>query len=245
MQNLVNLTCYESDGETRLNFLTQWDIGQTIAVDNACNLTDTTIVLFCNRMSDESLKVKSEIKNGKIYAKVPNILLQEPLPIIGYIYNYEDDDTGKSVMTFRIPVRPCQKPSDYQYIENIDKVSAAIIKDRVDAMLKRVNDSLDQYQQLYDSMTDLKSELNSALSDTRTATDKANAATENAISATNEAITSTDLANKATDRANKAAEFAEKSTENIVDLQNRVKTIESEIITQNEIDTLFTNKEVE
>ena len=139
MQNLMDLTCYESDGTTKLNNLVQWDIGQTVAIDNVCSLTDDPVIFFCNRTSEESLKVKGSIRDGKIYTKVPNILLQEPLPIIGYVYDYTDDETAKTVMVFRIPVRPCQKPSDYYYVENVDKVSAAYLEN----IVKKVADSLD------------------------------------------------------------------------------------------------------
>ncbi len=260
MSNVIDLACYESDGITRLNYLTQWDMGQTVAIDNICQLTDDPTIFFCNRLSNESLRVKASIKDGKIYAKVPNILLQEPLPIVGYVYNHTADDIAKTVMVFRIPIRPCQKPSDYLYVENVDKITADRIENYVKTYLEKIDQSCEEYRQLYIDVQELKKTIDSTVSDAKNATKNANDATSNAnsviqqskdkisemngvISNANQTISDTKIAIQntvtATDNANKAAENANKSVESITDLQVRVGALENEVVSQNEIDNLF------
>lgn len=121
MRSVLDITCYESDGVTRINHLTQWDKGQTICFETF-GLTSPPVVHWCNRMSEEALQVKSSLKNNKFYVDVPNSLLQEPYPLIGYIYISESNSTSETVAQIRIPLKQRQKPSDYYYINNVDFV---------------------------------------------------------------------------------------------------------------------------
>ena len=121
MRSVLDITCYESDGVTRINHLTQWDKGQTICFETF-GLTSPPVIHWCNRMSEEALQVKSSLKNNKFYVDVPNSLLQEPYPLIGYVYISESNSTSETVAQIRIPLKQRQKPSDYYYIHNVDFV---------------------------------------------------------------------------------------------------------------------------
>lgn len=73
-------------------------------------------------MSEEALQVKSSLKNNKFYVDVQNLLLQEPYPLIGYIYLSESNSTFETVAQIRISLKQRKKPSDYYYINNVDFV---------------------------------------------------------------------------------------------------------------------------
>lgn len=121
MSNVIDITCYGSDGKTKLRQLTQWDKGQSIYFETL-GLTTPPVVHWCNRMSENALQVKSVLKNSKFYVSVPNSLLQEPYPIIGYVYVSESNSISETIAIIRIPVKSRQKPSDYYYINNVDFV---------------------------------------------------------------------------------------------------------------------------
>lgn len=121
MSNVIDITCYGSDGKTRLVHLTQWDKGQTVCFETL-GLTTPPVVHWCNRMSEEALQVKATLKNNKFYVAVPNSLLQEPYPLIGYVYFSESNSISETIAQIRIPVKSRQKPSDYHYINNVDFV---------------------------------------------------------------------------------------------------------------------------
>lgn len=121
MSNVIDITCYGSDGKTRLVHLTQWDKGQTVCFETL-GLTTPPVIHWCNRMSEEALQVKATLKNNKFYVAVPNSLLQEPYPLIGYVYFSESNSISETIAQIRIPVKSRQKPSDYYYINNVDFV---------------------------------------------------------------------------------------------------------------------------
>ena len=66
MRSVLDITCYESDGVTRINHLTQWDKGQTICFETF-GLTSPPVIHWCNRMSEEALQVKSSLKLSLIH----------------------------------------------------------------------------------------------------------------------------------------------------------------------------------
>ncbi|HAU86815.1 MAG TPA: hypothetical protein DCW90_15395 [Lachnospiraceae bacterium] len=120
MSNIIDLACYGSDG-SKINNLTQWDKGQAVYFDTL-GLTTPPVVHWCNRMSEEALQVKSVLKNNQFCVDVPNSLLQDSYPLIGYIYLYDSNSTSETIAQIRIPVKSRQKPSDYYYINNVDFV---------------------------------------------------------------------------------------------------------------------------
>ena len=57
--------------------------------------------------------------------------MQKPTPIFVYIYAYDTDYSAKTEYVITIPVRERPKPSDYQYIENVEITSVTVIEQRV------------------------------------------------------------------------------------------------------------------
>ena len=112
----MNITCYDIDGNL-LKTLTQWDINQKIVINNL-SLTNTPEVHFCNTHSELALVGESTYSDGTLTTEVPNILLQENLPIIVYIYVPKGDGSAKTTYSIRIPVNPRPKPADYEYSDN-------------------------------------------------------------------------------------------------------------------------------
>ena len=56
----------------------------------------------------------SSVRNGENFvAEIPNSLLQQPYPIIIYVYSYSDTNSARTIYTIKIPVTPRVKPSDY------------------------------------------------------------------------------------------------------------------------------------
>ena len=112
----MNIICYDIDGNL-LKTLTQWDINQQIVIKNL-SLTNTPEVHFCNSNSELALVGESTYTDGTLTTEVPNILLQESLPIIIYIYVPKGDGSAKTTYSIRIPVNPRVKPADYEYSDN-------------------------------------------------------------------------------------------------------------------------------
>lgn len=77
-----------------------------------------------------------------ITASVPNVLLQEPYPLLVYVYLTDSDDVSsqRTVLYTEIPVRKRQKPHDYMYVENITKVTSNLIKDEIEASVKNTRE---------------------------------------------------------------------------------------------------------
>lgn len=136
---MYDITCLDSYGEVITN-LTQWDVNQSLTIKNT-GLTSAPLFHFCNKNSKEALVVKSTLKDNIITVKVPNILLQEGIPIMVYLYAYSSLTSGKTLATVKIPVRPRPRPSDYEYVGNIDVVSLALIEERINDAIQSLEDS--------------------------------------------------------------------------------------------------------
>lgn len=94
------------DGRTELY---QWDINRQLVLSP--ELDGVTEVHFCNKTDDCSLVVEV-IHDGVNYVNIPNVLLQESLPIKVYAY------TGDFTLVEQcLKVRARTKPSDYIYTE--------------------------------------------------------------------------------------------------------------------------------
>lgn len=136
---MYDITCLDSYGEVITN-LTQWDVNQSLTIKNT-GLTSAPLFHFCNKNSKEALVVKSTLEDNIITVKVPNILLQEGIPIMVYLYAYSSLTSGKTLATVKIPVRPRPKPSDYEYVGNIDVISLALIEERINDAIQSLEDS--------------------------------------------------------------------------------------------------------
>ena len=75
---------------------------------------------------------------GTIVADVPNSLLEEPYPLLIYVYLTDSDDVSsqRTILYGELPVRKRAKPSDYRYVENITPVTYKMIKDELEEAIK-------------------------------------------------------------------------------------------------------------
>lgn len=131
---MYEITCFDSDGNS-IDYLMQYDINQTLEIriygKRDDYLKNPPVILFSNRNSKEARKVRSEVKGtDTIVAKIPNILLQDALPIFVSVYltDSENDTSQKTILSDEIIVRKQHKPSDYYYVENITQITAQQIK---------------------------------------------------------------------------------------------------------------------
>ncbi|WP_099204645.1 hypothetical protein [Scatolibacter rhodanostii] len=125
MSNLNKIKMYDETGEV-LTYLTQWDMNRVITIKEMEGITDL-VCQFTNHFRRETLNVVAQrIDKSTIKVAVPNVLLQEPFHITLYVYE-SNMDTGKTGHTLQIPVIERQKPSDYEYIENIEKITADVL----------------------------------------------------------------------------------------------------------------------
>lgn len=93
------------DGRDKLY---QWDIDRQVIVNDET----ITQVHFCNKTDDCSLVVDVKSEDGVNVANVPNVLLQDAMPI--KVYGYDINYT-KFCEVFKVVGR--SKPSDYVYTE--------------------------------------------------------------------------------------------------------------------------------
>lgn len=144
---MYEVQCLDLDGNTIDNFF-QWDCDQHIIIElKGCDekyLSNNPEVHFTNKSREESLICRSSVKSSNIeanttgdviIAEVPNILLQEPYPLLVYVYLTDADDykAQRTILYSEIPVRKRNKPSDYLYIENVSRITAENIKSEISA----------------------------------------------------------------------------------------------------------------
>lgn len=134
---MYDIDCLDSDGNTIDNF-TQWDTDQKIMIDLTGYERDVATAIpqvhFSNARNREALVVRPVLVDERtIMADVPNILLTEPWPISVYVYITDGDDVSsqKTVLSTDIIVRKRKKPSNFYYVENIERITANQIKKEI------------------------------------------------------------------------------------------------------------------
>ena len=141
---MLEVCCLDKDNNI-VEHLTQWDVDQYILIGDT-GLIKAPAVHFCNTSSSEALVVSSTIEGDKIKAKIPNILLQDGLLIIAYLYVCDpsvSDISAKTKAEIRIPVRPRPKPSSYPYVGDVDYISPSSIEGKMTELLKNKVDKED------------------------------------------------------------------------------------------------------
>lgn len=144
---MFEIDCLDSYDNTIENF-TQWDIDQKLKlVLHDCDegfLSIAPFVHFANRNSDEALVVRSEVQGeDAIIVEVPNILLTESYPLLVYVYLTDSIDVSsqRTIVKAEIPIRARVKPSDYEYVENIERITAEQIKQEIEfGIVDKIND---------------------------------------------------------------------------------------------------------
>lgn len=126
---MANIVCYDLDGDI-VEHLTQWDHGLTLVIDGI-DSDPMPEFRYSNRNSKESIPVDSYRSGAHVCARLPDELLQEPLPITVQLF-YERQGS-KTRYAFIIPVAPAKRPADYKYMptdgKTWDDVEAALRRD--------------------------------------------------------------------------------------------------------------------
>lgn len=107
---------YNSDG-TPMSHLTQWDKNISLVVKGA-DITSAPDFHFSNKNSKKALVVKSTIDGEDLYARIPNVLLQEGLPITVHIYYTSEDGPSRTKYSVTIRVVPRAEPNDYEHSDS-------------------------------------------------------------------------------------------------------------------------------
>lgn len=112
---MFETTCLDENGNTVYS-MTQYDTGQKLILELS-NITFSSApeIHFCNRLSKQSLPVQSTLSNNQIIANIPNILLEQPYPLIAYVCATEANNTSckKTVSCIKIPINKRIPPSEY------------------------------------------------------------------------------------------------------------------------------------
>lgn len=248
---MYEVPCLNLNGDT-INRFYQWDIDQKIVIDlNGCDeryLQNPPEVHFSNSSRKEALVVRSTVKYSGddvavqddsvatmhagdiIIADIPNILLQEPYPLLVYVYLTDADDSSsqKTILYSEIPVRKRAKPSDYLYVENITRITAEMIKKEIESSTETARTNA------INEINDIKTKSIATVTDTRdTAVNTITQTKTNAVSTVDEAkegfiTTGNDLVNTATEIKNNT----QKTYDDAVSVANKTQqTIETNINT--------------
>lgn len=110
---MADIICYKPDGHI-LDYYTQWDVGQQLMIKGV-DLSSAPYFYFTNSISDTAYVMPSEVSGGAVVVNVPDVLLQDAMPLIVYISYNQDSYIGTTEHTVRIPVMPRAKPNDYIY----------------------------------------------------------------------------------------------------------------------------------
>lgn len=248
---MYEVPCLNLNGDT-INRFYQWDIDQKIVIDlNGCDeryLQNPPEVHFSNSSRKEALVVRSTVKYSGddvavqggsvatmhagdiIIADIPNILLQEPYPLLVYVYLTDADDSSsqKTILYSEIPVRKRAKPSDYLYVENITRITAEMIKKEIESSTETARTNA------INEINNVKTKSIATVTDTRdTAVNTITQTKTNAVSTVDEAkegfiTTGNGLVNTATEIKNNT----QKTYDDAVSVANKTQqTIETNINT--------------
>lgn len=141
---MLEVHCLDKDNNI-IEHLTQWDVDQYILIKNT-GLSKAPAIHFCNTSSKEALVVSSTIESGAVKAKIPNILLQDKLLVVAYLYVCDpsvSDKSAKTMAEIRIPIRPRPKPSTYPYVGDVDYITPSGISKSVATLLEAKVDKVD------------------------------------------------------------------------------------------------------
>lgn len=248
---MYEVPCLDLNGDT-INRFYQWDIDQKIVINlegyDERYLQNPPEVHFSNSSRKEALVVRSAVKysgddvavqDGSvatmhagdiIIADIPNILLQEPYPLLVYVYLTDADDSSsqKTILYSEIPVRKRAKPSNYLYVENITRITAEMIKKEIGSSTETARTNT------INEINNVKTKSIDTVADTRdTAVNTITQTKKNAVSAVDEAkegfiTTGNGLVNTATEIKNNT----QKTYDDAVSVANKTQqTIETNINT--------------
>ena len=134
---MFGVGCFDTH-DNPIDHYTQWDVDQKLKIvvydADSSLLKNAPYIHFANVKSTEALVVRSTVEDtDTIVVDVPNSLLQESWPLLVYVYLNDNLDahSQKTIIKIEIPVHKRAKPSDYEYVENIERITAEVIKQEV------------------------------------------------------------------------------------------------------------------
>lgn len=143
---MFGVECFDTH-DVPISHYTQWDINQTLKIvlygmDDGY-MKNAPYVHFANVKRSEALVVRSTLQgDNTVLVDIPNQLLQESYPLLIYVYLNDSSDASsqRTIVKIEIPVHKRARPSDYEYVENIDKITAEVIKQEIyDDLMDEVN----------------------------------------------------------------------------------------------------------
>lgn len=213
---MYEIMCFNEYGNS-INEFVQWDTNRVMYIDWEHNCIP--IFQFGNTKSDRLLVVKGRIiedETKKIAeVNVPNILLQQAYPIVGFVYLETEVDgnenyyAGQTVYNFKIPVRAKVKPEDYKYTENTEYISWINLESEARAYLAELEVETNRFKAEYeDTLGTANENANRAIQAAEEAkTSENNAkASENAAKASENAAHISEVAAKESEDAAKTSE---------------------------------------
>ena len=99
-----------------------------------------TTVHFCNEKSEAVIPMPSTFENDMLKVKIPNVLLEQPYTICGYMYIGDADGGNRTIYTITVPVKKRLRPEDYEYDEDSD--SALVLTDAINKLDARISNML-------------------------------------------------------------------------------------------------------
>lgn len=121
---MKEITVYDTSGNS-ITDLVQWDTDVVVCIKEE-EITKPCKVHFFNSESDAAYAVQGVYENGKLKAKIPNVLLWQPYTIIGYVH-VEENSEGKSIYRFRINMRKKPQPTNYVYSGTKDYIEITAV----------------------------------------------------------------------------------------------------------------------
>lgn len=140
---MLEYTLLDSSGNP-LHSLTQWDVNREITVKGIGAFEKPPDFHFWDKDSHLALVVPSEIVDGGIKAKIPNILLQRHDDIMASIFDVASSGEGKSVAIISVPVVKSKKPQDYNFTENIEYITFTDLVKEAEGIILKLNSEVDQ-----------------------------------------------------------------------------------------------------
>lgn len=130
---MSSIKCFDTNNNAISTFY-QWDINQTLKISGV-TMPPTPLCHFVNKHSKEAIVVVPTISSSYVIVDVPNILLQEAETITIYFFGAMNGTDYRTRQEVHIPVQPRQRPSDYEYSDNIDYESLEQLEQRVNDLV--------------------------------------------------------------------------------------------------------------
>lgn len=128
---------------TSSTHLYQWDSNQEITI-SGLNVVNAS-VHFTNKKRNDAIVVNGTRNNNSLVADIPNILLEDDLDIIAYVHVVASNK-GNTIKVVKIPKIARQKPSDYQFTQNIEIMNFERLQSDFNDLADECHEVLDQIQ---------------------------------------------------------------------------------------------------